>query len=165
MRIHRHRHRHIEPHPQHAKTSSYTLYYISHSVIDLGCAPGGWSEVAAQLVLPPPAAASSPPSIHPTAPREVLKTGRVIGIDRLPMLPIQGVTFLQGDFTEATTKGALLQTLLPSPAAIEEERKERIRVDVILSDMSPDFMGDAFTDHRRCLDLCYEVRRGEIRFM
>lgn len=162
--MHTHRHRHTDLHLQHASklTHTYTIH-ISHSVIDLGCAPGGWSEVAAQLVLPLPAAAaaSSPPSTQTAPPRETVKTGRLIGIDRLPMLPIQGVSFLQGDFTEATTKEALLQALFPSPsAAIEEERKERIRVDVILSDMSPDFMGDSFTDHRRCLDLCYEVRPG-----
>ena len=47
-------------------------------VVDLGAAPGGWSQVAAKRVGP---------------------SGRVIAIDLLQMEPITGVTFLQGDFT------------------------------------------------------------------
>src|SRR6187455_3779778 len=47
-------------------------------VVDLGAAPGGWSQVAAKRVGP---------------------SGRVIAIDLLPMEPVTGVTFLQGDFT------------------------------------------------------------------
>jgi 23S rRNA (uridine2552-2'-O)-methyltransferase len=51
-------------------------------VVDLGAAPGGWSQVAAKRVGP---------------------SGRVIAIDLLAMEPITGVTFVQGDFT--TRKG------------------------------------------------------------
>jgi 23S rRNA (uridine2552-2'-O)-methyltransferase len=49
------------------------------TVIDLGAAPGGWSQVAAAKVGP---------------------GGRVIAIDLLPIAPISGVTVLQGDFRE-----------------------------------------------------------------
>jgi 23S rRNA (uridine2552-2'-O)-methyltransferase len=58
-------------------------------VIDLGAAPGGWSEVAAERV----GAAQG--------------TGRVIAIDRLPMAPIPGVEFLQLDFLDASAPDAL----------------------------------------------------------
>ena len=54
--------------------------------VDLGSAPGGWSQLAAKLVGP---------------------SGRVVAIDLLAMEPIPGVEFLQGDFTEPET----LQTL------------------------------------------------------
>jgi 23S rRNA (uridine2552-2'-O)-methyltransferase len=47
------------------------------TVVDLGAAPGGWSQVAAAKVKP---------------------GGRVIAIDLLPVAPISGVTVLQGDF-------------------------------------------------------------------
>ena len=48
-------------------------------VVDLGAAPGGWSQVAAQRVGP---------------------TGRVVAIDLLPIAPISGVTILRADFRE-----------------------------------------------------------------
>jgi 23S rRNA (uridine2552-2'-O)-methyltransferase len=50
-----------------------------HTVVDLGAAPGGWSQVAAAKVRP---------------------GGRVIAIDLLPIVPISGVTLLKGDFRE-----------------------------------------------------------------
>lgn len=60
------------------------------TVIDLGAAPGGWSQVAAELVG---------------------SQGRVIALDILPMDPIVGVECLQGDFTEQAILDQLLDTL------------------------------------------------------
>jgi 23S rRNA (uridine2552-2'-O)-methyltransferase len=54
--------------------------------VDLGSAPGGWSQLAARLVG---------------------SAGRVIAIDLLPMEPIPGVEFLHGDFTAPETLQAL----------------------------------------------------------
>jgi len=54
--------------------------------VDLGAAPGSWSQLAAQLVRP---------------------NGRVIAVDLLDMPPIPGVEFLLGDFTEPQTLAAL----------------------------------------------------------
>ncbi len=54
--------------------------------VDLGAAPGSWSQLAAQLVRP---------------------NGRVIAVDLLEMPPIQGVDFLLGDFTQPQTLAAL----------------------------------------------------------
>jgi 23S rRNA (uridine2552-2'-O)-methyltransferase len=59
-------------------------------IIDLGAAPGGWSQVAAEL------AGSA---------------GRVIALDILPIEPIAGVECLQGDFTEQKVFDQLLATL------------------------------------------------------
>ena len=53
------------------------LFRPGQTVLDLGAAPGGWSQVAAQKVKP---------------------SGRVIAIDVLEMAPISGVTTLRGDF-------------------------------------------------------------------
>ncbi len=56
-------------------------------VLDLGAAPGGWSQVAAKIVG---------------------QTGQVIASDILPIEEISGVDFLQGDFTEMSIYDALL---------------------------------------------------------
>ncbi|MCB1646178.1 MAG: RlmE family RNA methyltransferase [Pseudomonadales bacterium] len=57
----------------------FGLLKPSAVVVDLGAAPGGWSQVAA---------------------RKVSGKGAIIGIDLLEMEPLTGVTFIQGDFTE-----------------------------------------------------------------
>jgi 23S rRNA (uridine2552-2'-O)-methyltransferase len=57
-------------------------------VLDLGAAPGGWSEYASQILG---------------------DEGRIIAVDLLPIESIAGVTFLQGDFTEQETLDRLLE--------------------------------------------------------
>ncbi len=60
------------------------------TVVDLGAAPGGWSQVAAELVG---------------------ESGRVVASDILPMDNLAGVQFIQGDFTEESVLNEILQTL------------------------------------------------------
>jgi 23S rRNA (uridine2552-2'-O)-methyltransferase len=60
--------------------SQEKLLHPGMTIVDLGAAPGGWSQVAAAKVKP---------------------DGRVIAIDLLPVAPISGVTVLRGDFREA----------------------------------------------------------------
>jgi 23S rRNA (uridine2552-2'-O)-methyltransferase len=71
-------------------------------VLDLGAAPGGWSEYASQIVG---------------------HTGRIIAIDLLPMEAIAGVEFVQGDFTEQDTLDRLL-------ALIDERRFDLVISDM-----------------------------------
>jgi 23S rRNA (uridine2552-2'-O)-methyltransferase len=59
-------------------------------VVDLGAAPGGWSQVAAEIVGP---------------------SGSVIAMDILPMDAIANVQFIQGDFTEPTIYDELLEVI------------------------------------------------------
>lgn len=59
-------------------------------VLDLGAAPGGWSQVAVRLVG---------------------RNGKVIASDILPMDPIENVQFIQGDFTEDKAYQAILEAL------------------------------------------------------
>ncbi len=94
-------------------------------VVDLGAAPGGWTQVVAKRVAGP---------------------GKVIAIDLLPMEPVAGVTFLQADF--GTRKGR---------AAVEAALEGR-RVDVVLSDMAPNFTGISVSDQAKTLELA-EVAR------
>ena len=86
------------------------------TVVDLGAAPGGWSQVAAA---------------------RVGKQGRVIAVDVLPMDPVPGVTFIQGDFLEDST----LQRLLDEIGTSE--------VDLVISDMAPNLSGMKAIDQPR----------------
>ncbi|RDE52261.1 MAG: 23S rRNA methyltransferase [Candidatus Accumulibacter meliphilus] len=66
------------------------LIRCGDAIVDLGAAPGGWSQVAA---------------------RRLQGRGRVIALDLLEMAPLHGVTFLQGDFREQSTLFALEELL------------------------------------------------------
>jgi 23S rRNA (uridine2552-2'-O)-methyltransferase len=89
------------------------LFKSGMTVIDLGAAPGGWSQVIAPLVAP---------------------LGQVIAVDILPMEPIAGVNFIQGDFSSTETLNILLQTL------------QGKTVDWVVSDMLPNLSGHASVD-------------------
>lgn len=102
-------------------------------VVDLGAAPGGWSQVAAS---------------------RVGTGGRVVALDLLDMQPIAGVEFLRGDFTEGEVLAALEKTL--------GGRK----VDLVLSDMAPNFSGVAATDQARAAylnELALEFARSWLK--
>lgn len=101
------------------------------TVVDLGAAPGGWSQFAVE---------------------QVGDKGRVIACDILPMDPIAGVDFLQGDFREEAVLDALL------------ERVGDAKVDVVMSDMAPNMSGTLAVDQPRsmylvelALEMCKEV--------
>ena len=86
-------------------------------VLDLGAAPGGWSQVA-------------------------LSRGarEVVGVDLLPIEPIQGTTLVQGDFEDPEMPDRLTALLGGAP-------------DLVLSDMAPNTTGHAATDHIRIMVL------------
>jgi 23S rRNA (uridine2552-2'-O)-methyltransferase len=92
-------------------------------VIDLGAAPGGWSQVAAERV------------------RSTDGKGQVIAIDYLPIEPIPGVDLIQLDFLDDKAPG-LLKARLRDGAA-----------DVVLSDMAAPTTGHTGTDHLRIMGL------------
>ena len=94
-------------------------------VVDLGAAPGGWSQVAAKR-----AGAS----------------GTVVAIDLLAMEPVAGVTFLQADFGSRAGR-----------AQVEGALGGR-RVDVVLSDMAPNFTGISVSDQAKTLELAEAAR-------
>ncbi len=75
----------------------FSLISQGNVVLDLGAAPGGWSQVASVLTG---------------------KTGTVIGVDPLPIAPFEGVTFLQGDITKEETMDALEQLLNDTPVDV-----------------------------------------------
>ena len=96
-------------------------------VVDLGAAPGGWSEIAAH---------------------RVGDKGRVIALDILDLQPIPGVEFLQLDFLDRSAPERL-EAMLGSGAAGKSEAK----ADVVLSDMAANATGHRQTDHLRIMAL------------
>lgn len=87
-------------------------------VVDLGAAPGGWCQVA----------------------HEWLKDrGRIVALDILPIDPLPGVEFIEGDFTDNAVL-AQLEQLLGEP-----------KVDLVLSDMAPNMSGVASVDQARSM--------------
>ena len=101
-------------------------------VLDLGAAPGGWSEYAVQAVG---------------------DRGRVIAVDILPMEPIAGVEFIQGDFTEQQTLSDLL-------TLVGDEK-----FDLVLSDMAPNLSGMPSVDQPKSIylaELAFELARENL---
>lgn len=89
------------------------LFRSGSVVMDLGSAPGGWSQIVAPIVG---------------------ESGRVIASDILPMDGLDGVTFIQGDFTDEAVYEQILNAL------------EGAQVDTVISDMAPNMSGVNTTD-------------------
>jgi 23S rRNA (uridine2552-2'-O)-methyltransferase len=96
------------------------LFQSGMTVIDLGAAPGAWSQYAQSRVGP---------------------KGRVLALDRLPMDPIEGVTHIEGDFTEESTLAEIQGWV------------ESHRVDLVMSDMAPNMSGVDAVDQPRSIHL------------
>jgi 23S rRNA (uridine2552-2'-O)-methyltransferase len=119
----------------------YKLIEIQHKdhilkpgqfVLDLGAAPGGWSEYASQFA-------------H--------DRGQLIAVDLLPMEPIAGVEFIQGDFSEQETLDQILEMIGHKP------------LDLVLSDMAPNLSGMGSVDQPKSLylaELAFDLARGNL---
>ncbi len=95
------------------------LHNVS-TVVDLGCAPGGWCQVA----------------------RKISKNKvRIIGMDILPMAPIEGVEFVQGDFREESVLNELLNLVGTD------------KIDLVMSDIAPNLSGVFAVDQPRIMYL------------
>jgi len=90
------------------------------TVVDLGAAPGAWSQFAAKAVG---------------------RRGRVIALDILPMDPLPGVDFIEGDFREPETLAALEAALGDAAPGL------------VMSDMAPNISGMATVDQPRAMYL------------
>ena len=93
------------------------------SVVDLGAAPGGWSQISAQRV------------------QLMAGKGRVIAVDVVEMEPISGVTALKLDLTDSESAGRIRHALNGKKA------------DLVLSDMHAPATGHKQTDHLRIMGL------------
>lgn len=100
------------------------LFKNAKAVVDLGAAPGGWVQVV----------------------RDRLGTdAQVFALDILPMEPVEGAVFIQGDFREAEVLQAF-ESLLTKAGL-------NARVDVVLSDMAPNISGIGPSDQAKSMYL------------
>lgn len=97
------------------------LIQTGNVVVDLGSAPGSWSQIAR---------------------KQVGEKGMVFALDILPMEPIEGVHFIQGDFREDSVLASL------------EELLGGKTIDVVISDMAPNISGNAVMDQAKSFYLC-----------
>lgn len=111
----------------------YRLFRPGQVVVDLGAAPGAWSQYLRRRFAPRAAGAGG------AAVGEL--DGTLLALDILPMEPIEGVQFLQGDFREEAVLQQLEAALAGQP------------VDVVVSDMAPNLSGIASADAARMADL------------
>ncbi len=106
----------------------YRLLKPGQTIVDLGCAPGGWCQYAARRTG-----------------AEKGGKGMVIGIDLLPVDPIPGVTLAEMDFADHDAPDRLRAMLGAAPG-------ERA-VDGVLSDMAANTTGHRKTDHLKIIGL------------
>ena len=103
-------------------------------VVDLGAAPGGWSQYVADVIG---------------------GNGKVIGLDILPMDPLDGVTFIQGDFREPTVFNNLMKVI-----------EQYQGIDLVISDIAPNSSGMKSIDQPRnmyLVELAYDFAIGNLK--
>ena len=98
-------------------------------VVDLGCAPGGWSQYCVGKV----------------------GEGNIVGIDLLPVSPIVGVNFMQLDFLTEEAPQKIIEELK------KINHNKNGLCDIVLSDMAANTTGDQNTDHLRIIGLLEEA--------
>lgn len=112
-------------------------------VIDLGSAPGAWSQYVQRKLSPRAVAAELG-----------LARGRILALDILPMVAVEGVLFIQGDFRD----DAVLQRL-----TLE---LQGVKADLVLSDMAPNLSGIESADSARIehlVELALEFAARELK--
>jgi len=102
----------------------HKLFKPNMVVVDLGSAPGGWSQVVSSILNP-----------------STTSKSRIISVDILEMTPVAGCEFLQMDFTKADSVSKLIELLAGT------------KVDIVLSDMAPSYSGNKQLDHDRLMSL------------
>jgi 23S rRNA methylase len=119
--------------------AQFGLIHPGQTVVDLGAAPGAWSQYLRRRLTPAGAGGLN---------------GCIIALDILPMEPIEGVHFLQGDFREPEVLQRLEQTLAGR------------KVDVVVSDMAPNLSGIAAADAARVthlIELALDFARAHLQ--
>ncbi|MFL2802620.1 MAG: RlmE family RNA methyltransferase [Paracoccaceae bacterium] len=106
----------------------FNILKFGDCVIDLGCAPGGWSQVAVEKT-------------NANLDQLNKKKGRVIGIDLKPILSVSGAEILVLDFLETNFEEKIGEIL-------------NYKVDNVLSDMASNSTGHKKSDHLRIMALC-----------
>lgn len=97
---------------------NFKIFKMGQKIVDLGAAPGSWCEYVV---------------------RKLNNTVDIVGVDLLPIKPIDNCTFIEGDFTDDVVLEEILQAV------------GNTKLDVVLSDMAPNSSGHTKTDHLRIM--------------
>lgn len=116
----------------------YKVFRQGQTILDLGAAPGGWSQVAL---------------------RETKNQARIIAVDILPILPIKGVVSLELDLFKDESIKHIIEHF-------RQEGEVEGLADVVMSDVAANTTGHSRTDHLRTTVLCemaYEVAKYTLK--
>lgn len=122
------------------------LIHPGQIVVDLGAVPGAWSQYVRRKFAPKEAGTGG------AAAGEL--NGTIIALDLLDFEPIEGVTFIQGDFRDDAVLQALQNEVAGRP------------LDVVLSDMAPNLSGVEVSDAARVehlIELAIEFANGHLK--
>ncbi len=114
---------------------TFGLIKPGYLVVDLGSVPGAWSQYLRRKFLAKPSVGGVSSALAGVASPPL--NGSIIALDILPMEPVEGVMFLQGDFREAEVLDRLVQALAGRLA------------DIVVSDMAPNLSGIDSADAAR----------------
>lgn len=108
----------------------FRIFKPGSKIVDLGCAPGGWLQVAEER-------------LKLVSQKRNDTSLQVVGIDLLPLKTqiSPAISFIQGDFTLPHNQQKIIELL-------------KDKADWVLSDMSPNISGIAFKDNLASLELC-----------
>eukprot|EP00347_Sterkiella_histriomuscorum_P005977 403354542 len=103
--------------------NKFSIFKKGMKVIDVGCAPGGWSQIIAEKVDSQPGSETA------------------VGVDLIEIIPVKGVKFIQGDIQKQDIQDKISEAL------------DFQKADLILSDAVPDFVGERYIDHMKSVNL------------
>ncbi|KAL1757681.1 ribosomal RNA methyltransferase FtsJ domain-containing protein [Schizophyllum commune] len=115
-------------------------------VVDLGAAPGGWSQIVSRKL----GCGKDLKSASQKGTRKARGRGTIVAVDLLPMVPIPGVRTLKGDFLTPATVQRVRSLLATS-------ENPGGKADIILSDMAANASGTGVRDIQSSLDICESV--------
>ncbi len=115
----------------------YHFLKANQTVVDLGAAPGSWSQVSKKYIG---------------------KNGKIIALDLLPIDPIENVIILQGDFTS--------EEILCNLDSHLHGNDKSLQVDVVLSDMAPNMSGNKTADQAQSMyliELAFDFAKNHLK--
>ena len=113
----------------------FKIFKKNQLIIDLGAAPGGWSQIAA-----------------------LKNPDNILALDLLEIEEIEGVKFIQQDFTDPNIIKIIDDIL-------EKDFHNRKKCDIIMSDMAHNTCGDVATDHLRIIALLEDCLDFAVKFL